>query len=450
MVATSLRQFRVDLYEEHLEDAAFLWEQSRALRGQPDIPWTYVESFEARLEAHLDALVIGGPLALDVCQRRAVEGEPGELFAGLSVVCRHGQSATFGPMLRGVDYAQPERARAVVDALKYELPDAWREPLVRAVAQSQGPLLSALARVIGYRREPQSEGITDVVHRVPEAQQVDLLWAIGRTRPLNAARAIRPLLGASHQSVREAALHAGLRTHDPEAMAEALSQSAGPLTAPLALGLCGNRSVVPGLAAAARAADAEETIVIALGLLGDLSAVRRLVDLLRVKRLARAAADALYVITGASLFADIQVPETVTEDELFDDEVGAFRETGAAPARDGGTPYRTAARLLSIDPDVWDEWLRVNADRFQAERRYRLGREYSASVLLDCLLSETLPKAYRALAAEELLIRYGIDLPFEADLPVAAQRQLLTSVAASVAASNSAFDAGRWYAFGRL
>src|SRR5688572_19169478 len=118
MAVTSIRQFQIDLYEEHLDEAGFLWEQARAVRRQPDLPWTHAAQFEERLEAHLDAIVIGGDLALEVCRRRAVEGEPGELFAALCVVCRHGHTAMFAPLLRSVDYTQPERTQAVIDALK--------------------------------------------------------------------------------------------------------------------------------------------------------------------------------------------------------------------------------------------------------------------------------------------------------------------------------------------
>jgi uncharacterized protein (TIGR02270 family) len=448
-MTTSLRQFRVDLYEEHLDEASFLWEQCRALRLQPDLPWSDVGAFEERLEAHLDALMVGDALALDVCRRRAAEGEAGELYAAFSIFCRYADPSTFGSMLRGVDFEQPERARAIGDALKLELPDAWREHVVRAVGSSPASLLSTLASVIAYRRLPQSDAIVALLPGTPAGQQVDLLWAIGRTRPAQAMQAIRPLLRSADTTLRDAALHAGLRVQDPESRAAVLALR-GAESSPLLVGLCGDRSAVAGLAAASRMAAAPVPVVVALGLLGDPASVRGLVDLLSVPALAKSAAEALYMITGAELVSDVPVPDEMDDDEMFEDELAEFRKTGKRPGRGDGSPYVTIVRALSTDPAAWDAWLQANASRFRGDRRYRLGREYDPRVLLDCLVSERYPKSYRSLVGDELLVRYGIDVPFEPDFPVSVQWRALRRGAEVVQASASAFEPGRWYCFGSL
>ena len=449
-MVTSLRQFHVDLYEEHLDEASFLWEQARAVRSQPDLSWVDAGPFEERLEAHVDALMVGGDAALEVCRRRATEGEAGELFVALCVVCRHGDTATFASLLRSVDYAQPERAQAVADALKRELPDAWREHCVRAVAQAQGPLVSVLATVIGYRRLPQSGAIVDVAGRLTGTPQRQALWAVGRTRPPEAVRAIRPALRSADASVRGAAYRAGLRMHDREVMAELFARPDSPQAMPVEISLCGGRAAVPALVAAARQPGAAPEVIDALGLLGDLSAVRPLVELLSVDTLAQAAAEALHVITGAALVTDVQVPDVMSEDEMSEEELAVFRETGARPGRGDGQPYATTVRQLSVARSAWEAWLSANASRFKPDRRYRVGREYSPRVLLDCLVSDTFPKTWRGLVAEELLVRYGIDVPFEPDLPVVAQQRVLSEIAPAVQASESMVEAGRWYSFGSL
>jgi uncharacterized protein (TIGR02270 family) len=449
-MVTSLRQFNVDLYEEHLDEAGFLWEQVRAVRRQLDLSWVDAGPFEERLEAHLDALLVGGDTALEVCRRRATEGEPGELFAALCVVCRHGDTVTFASLLRSVDYTQPERTQAVTDALKWELPDAWREHCIRAVGQGQSPLVSLLATVIGYRRLPQSGVIVDVALGLTRTPQGQVLWAIGRTRPPDAARVIRPALRSEDPLVRGAAFRAGLRMHDREVMAELFSRPDGPQTLPVEIGLCGGRAAVAALVAAARQPGASPEVIAALGLLGDLSAVRPLVELLSVETLAQSAGEALHVITGAVLVTDVQVPDVMSEDEMHEQELAAFRETGARPGRGDGQPYATIVRQLSVDPVAWEAWLSANASRFKPDRRYRLGREYSPRVLLDCLVSDTFPKTWRGLVADELLVRYGIDVPFEPDLPILAQQRVLSESAAAVQAGESIVESGRWYSFGSL
>jgi hypothetical protein len=166
--------------------------------------------------------------------------------------------------------------------------------------------------------------------------------------------------------------------------------------------------------------------------------------------LGQAAAQALYVITGAPLFGDVQVPEQFDERELFEHELQEYRQTGALPRRADGSPFGETVRQLSRDPQAWNTWLQTNAGGFSAERRYRLGRVYGPRLLLQGLVSEVYPKSYRGLAVEELLIRYGVDVPLEVDMPVARQMQLLRAAAGQVAQAEQRVEPGRWYVAGRL
>jgi len=193
----------------------------------------------------------------------------------------------------------------------------------------------------------------------------------------------------------------------------------------------------------------DETVM-ALALLGDLSAVRPLVGLLTRPEAAGVAADALQVITGASLFETVVVAEELSEDEMLPHELAAFRETGELPRRPDGEPFGARVRRVSRDPAVWADWLKANAQRFARGYRYRFGEPCTPRVLLDCLSSETFPKSYRPWLAEELLIRYGIDLPFEADMRVGEQSRVLAAAAARIEAASARFEPGRWYFAGQL
>src|ERR1022692_2975126 len=90
-MATSTRPFLVGLYEEYLEDASFLYEQRRTLYRNSKITWKKIGEFEERLEAHIDGLVVGDKLALEVCTRHADKGDFGELYATTCVFCRQDQ-----------------------------------------------------------------------------------------------------------------------------------------------------------------------------------------------------------------------------------------------------------------------------------------------------------------------------------------------------------------------
>jgi len=447
-VATSVRAFRRGLYAEHLEEASFLYEQRRALLVNPELAWTQIGDFEGRIEAHIDALVVGGDIALDVCRERVAEGDPGELFAAVCVFCRHAFAPLLAELLQGLDYEDPNRVRALVDALKYELPESWHDPCRRAIGQSEDRRKMLLAEVIGYRRMHGVHLASLLSGSRPDAQRA-LLWAIGRTRETGAGDAIRPFYRATDISVLSTALRTGLRIHDPEALLNLRTNASAGQSLSIDLALAGGRPDISHLLARLQHAEPAVDVVAALGLLGDLSAVRPLINALSVETLAPTAAEALHLITGAPLFEGVFVADEPKEDELFDKEVRALREQGQVPRRLNGEPFGAKVHRLSIEPTTWQAWLQQHSAEFSADRRYRNGRLYSPIVLLDCLKSDTFPKAYRSLVAEELVVRYGIDLQFEADLLVGSQRSVLLAAEATVSDREAAFDAGRWYTFGR-
>ena len=63
-----MRELHLSLYAEHLEDVSFLYDQRNALLADPEVPWARLHAFEQRIEAHIDALVIGAELALEMCR----------------------------------------------------------------------------------------------------------------------------------------------------------------------------------------------------------------------------------------------------------------------------------------------------------------------------------------------------------------------------------------------
>ena len=113
-MATSIRQFNVELYREHLEEASFLYEQRLAYLHDPEVNWPDLRDWEERFEAHIDALVVGGELALEVCRQQAAEGDAGEMHAALRVFCRRDRKDDAFAVLSALDPTDEEAVRAVV------------------------------------------------------------------------------------------------------------------------------------------------------------------------------------------------------------------------------------------------------------------------------------------------------------------------------------------------
>jgi uncharacterized protein (TIGR02270 family) len=448
-MAATYTAFLRDLYEEHLDEASFLYLQRQQLLTAPEPAWLEVEDFEERLEAHLDALVVGGDLATETCQARVAAGDAGDLFAGVSTFCRRVQAPLLAGVFKTLDYEDRDKSTALTDALKYELADEWIESCVRALGSSHPSLVSILAVAMGYRRMPIADALSNALRTAAPAAVPGLLWSLGRVGGVAAAPLVRPFIRAADTATASAALHSGLRLQDREVFRDVLSAPEAGVPA-LALGLAGGRRAVPQLLAALRNPGQHGEIISALGLLGDLSAVRPLVELLSVDPVGGAAADALHVITGAPLFEDTILPDLATEEELFPEELADFRGRGQAPRRPDGRPFGPVVLRLSRDSAVWREWLATNASRFVAERRYRSGTPYAPGVLLECLRSASFPKSYRAWIGEELLIRYGLDIRFEADLPVRQQRRVLAEAEGAPMKAAAGVEPGRWYFAGQI
>jgi uncharacterized protein (TIGR02270 family) len=447
-MATSPRAFKIGLYREHLEDSGFLYEQRLQLLHDPQVAWRDVGSFEDRLEAHIDALLIGEDLALEVCRKRAKEAEAGELFAIIGVFCRQRKADYLSEILAGLDFDDPQKVRAVGDALKHELPEEWTSYCERALPQCREGLARVLATVAGHRRLPLESQVSLALSAAPTGALSALLWARGRLARTADQNDLLRCLRHDNIAIKAAALLALLRLGVSEPLARChaiVREETWPLTA---LGLGGSRAESQVLADVARSSRATPEGMLALGLLGELSAVRVLHDCLAKPDLAPSAAGALDLITGAKLYEDVFVPEEIVEDELFDKELRAWKEHGQAPTHPDGRPLGTVENKLTQDPEKWRAWLSAHSKQFDANHRYRNGKLYSPGTLLENLADDRSSYQLRQLAAEEIAIRYGCDVPFEADMPVARQLGALRDIESWINA-HTGFQPGGWYFSGR-
>lgn len=414
----SPRSFKIGLYEEHLDELAFLRSQCAALRADIQHAWQAPAPFEDRLEAHLDALVIGDALALQTSLAAAEGGEPDMVFAVAALCCRRADAPALQTLLQGVALDEPALAEAVGHALLLEWPAAWQAAAVRGLAQGDPRLAPALAAAAACRGWPVGDALVQALRRATPAQLPALLDTVGRVAAdPPPARELQAWFDAPDPHLAKAALRAALRLHDEAARRRVLEHPGHDEL----IALAAPRSAAPRLLARLRGAETEPAVIAALGQLGDLSAVRALTTLLIVEPLAGAAAQALYLITGGEPREQVLVPEPVNEDELTAAELERWRSKGEAPRRADGEPFGDRVDRLSQDPAVWGQWLVDNGARFQAGRRYRCGLACTAETMLQSLGAPALPAAGRAVLADELITRHGLALHWHPTLPVAAQ-----------------------------
>lgn len=447
-------QFTRELNQEHVEEASFLYLQRRAILSDPSSGWQVLQDLEQRLENHLLALEAAADL--DPGDPR----DPGEVYVNLRFCCRRQKLSDLGKILEplGLGPVPPEQApasgeevdeqqeiaSAVVDALTAEMPAAWGSRLAELPLTSSLPLQDTFWRICGYRRwSPDPKALP-----VPAQPSAGFCFHAGRTGNRSAFMLLNRALSDQSARVRSAAALAILRLGNRDFLRLMKPGSVEPwVTLPLGLG--GDQAQAEALAETPVKALTREHLL-ALGLLGCPAAVTPLIQALAdtppkgaaKPGLAEPAAEALNLITGANLRENVFVPEEPEEDELLDEEKEKLKR-GEPLHPPGQEPGRTVARL-SRDPAAWKTWWLENQKRFDSRLRWRFGQPASPRVLVEHLAGPETPAPLRALLHEELVIRYGLDLPFEPDLPVARQLPLIEKINVWAVNPPRSFPPGGW------
>ena len=442
-MATSPKAFLIELYEEYLEEASFLYEQRRTLFHNPEITWKKIGDFEERLEGHIDGLVVGDQLAIEVCKRRVAQGDFGELFAATSVFCRQDKRELVLSLLDELDPGDAEKSCALADALKYELPKAWLPDLLLLLDRGDPKLAPVLARALGYQRIECGPQLLNAMKRCAASTLPDIAWALGRIRYEPAKHSLLDHLTSEEEAVRSVTSVALARMGEQRAIDYWLEQAASQSWAIPPLGIAGGRTALTLLTELATKPGRKDCLT-ALGLLGDPVNIPLFISCLEDPKAADAAATSLQAITGAAPKESVFIPDEVDEDELFESEREQLKE-GKPPTRGDGKPFGSTVTRLSQNPNDWNSWWKENCSRFTPGVPHCNGGPLSSTRLIEMLGAASTPHLLRQYLADELVTRYDHDSGFETDSPVIRQISTLADAAAWSISSRSRFQDGLWY-----
>lgn len=431
-MATSPKAFLIELYQEYLQEASFLYEQSLSLRSDPEINWRRMSDFENRFEAHIDGLVVGQELALNVCQRRAREGDFGELHAAIRVFCRQKRKDLVFEALKEFDSEDVQKTMAITDALKHELPENWHGEFLDVLSGNEAKLIPILGGVFGYGRLKSAGNLSALLNRVSLEHLPMPIWAIGRLGGQGAREALQKLLDHEDDRVRSASALALMRLGEERAVNFCLQSARAKSGLYLALGLGGGRAAVMAILERCKNGEPGSSALTALGLLGSVSAIPVLIGALSNPEVASPSAMALQAITGAAFSEN------------------AFVRDADSSMRPDGKPYGSNVTRISQNPKIWEKWWNENKRRFREDACYRNGNLYSPATLFETLNADASPHISRQLAGEEFVIRYAYDFPFETDMLVSEQETVINKCKEWVSANKSRFDPGKWYFAGRV
>lgn len=430
--------FHQELYEEHLEEASFLYECRAKFIHDDELSWTDLHDYEQRFEAHLQGLAGGGDHALDICTQAALGDQPGDVYVAMRLLCLNHDVRKMVTLLEQASLEDADVFQALVDGLCHGCPDSWFPELISHAEKQNGPVSAVVLRVLAWRQASQAESF--IFNRWGQPELLNhLSWGLCRVPvgKLNYDVGQRLLNGEAWEFQSEAAFGV-LQTGD-KALLSALS--ADMRWARVALGLAGSRAHALALL---KATPVTTMSILALGLLGEVLAVEPLLRFLNDPRGASQTALALQLITGADLWEEVFIAEEVEEEDLLEHELPDFR-AGEQVKNPNGNPAGEYVVRLCQSEDRWRRWWAQNQASFQTGIRYRYGKPFTPNSLVESLKRERSPNKIRYLAHLEFQIRYGFKVPFELEMPIPQQRQALEAYARWTESNQTRFRPGAWY-----
>jgi uncharacterized protein (TIGR02270 family) len=385
-----------DVVEEHLDEAAFLFTQwERALVSPRYVPKEVAAGPERRLLAHLDALVVAGPRAVDRLLLPGLESlEPGRPEAAALALAEVDEQGA-RTLLSGLTDAPPERWSAVTRTLGL-CRRASIEAALREALGDGAPAIQAAAFTVLARRGAAAElDLAPVLAcAAPHVQAAAL-----RAAPLagrSSLALVQRALGSDSAEVRDAAidsgLAAGLRAAWEVARRVVDERLALPATALAALAMSGELEDLELLERAVEVEDLRRDAIWALGLSGWPRAAEVCLGHM-IGRSARVAGEAFSSITGLRVEGRFAVPEPEELDlDLLDDEP-LEEELLLSPELE----------LPGPDAEEVAAWWKESRARFDPRIRYLQGRPFAAEVLAEAFAGSTMRR--RHALARELRVR---------------------------------------------
>ncbi len=435
------------LYCEHLEELSILYSQRFWLIKKSRAGWRDAETTEQRMEAHIDALAIGEEKALAICVKQAREGDFGELFGAISVFCRLNHQTSVESVLLELDYDDEKRINAVTDALCYGWPKEWEQTLISwmfdQLPQIPG-IIRIAAEIIAYRRLPAKKELlnfltTTNAHEKKEIQSV--IRAFNRLQFREGLELIINNQEEYDQDCVDAALTALIRSGNSNLINSIIGKISPEELPGFTAGLYGDQETQSQIS---NKTDKEH--ILSVGLLGLPGIIPQFIEHLADKEIAENVSIALDLITGADLQETLFIPDEIDEDMLFPDELEKHKKGELYPP--GKEPGRKITRI-SQNPETWNRWWLENKKLFNPDLRYRCGKPYSPLVLAEIIDSNKYPNYIRQFASDELVIRYGINFPFETFMPVADQQRAINNLKNRLVKLEKLFEPGKWYRNGK-
>lgn len=379
----------VDILEEHLDEADYLFSQRLFSMEMLDIDNEDMGKLDDRLRAHLEGLVLGGDDAWGLIAEGVEEGTVSQAFVA-AIVAMEGE--------------EPFRLEALEQVLERATPEIF-EGVRWACCLTVWPGVAGFAKHLMGSESPQAKALAiesmthlgidpgqELGEALKSSTQVLLLaglWGVGRLGARRCLQAVWDYAAMGEPMVQAAALES-LAVLEPQTARRCcldIIKAAGPCTrhAVGVLGVLGNKQDLGLLiqmmndpnARVARAA------MLAVGGLGEVSGVPALITMLEHEKLGGVAGFALGKILGDGLPDE----EAVASDVLCDSEENQDSEAeGEAETESEEEDWEPDDDLPMLSSEAVKAWWAKEQGRFPAGVRYRFGETYQPGPMQTAML----------------------------------------------------------------
>ncbi|MCY1082306.1 TIGR02270 family protein [Archangium lansingense] len=393
---------RWDIYEEHLDEAAFRWSQWERALDDPNDVLGEVAEIEELVAAHLDGLVLGDePVAQRLLEPALAADEAERIVAAALALLGGKQPSGPAAVLAALSHAEPPALIALRRALELTSPSSIPADLAALLKKENAPpeLLALVLDTLGAHGLATASLCTPfLAHPEPQVATAALRAASRMCLPLE-PRVLQRALDSRDPMLRDVGIVAGLMGGHRGAWATCRtaveSRAPGCRLPLLLLGMGGDERDTRLLLDLLSDEALQPDVLWALGFTGRVDAAAACLDLMRKEPVAALAGEAFSAITGLRIEgqygARSQEPEAEEPILLKQEELDA----DLVPRPEDALPLPQADAVAT-----WWQEVRPSLDMRQ---RYLAGQPFTPQVLLDTLASA--PMRRRHALALELALR---------------------------------------------